>query len=204
MVFSWMETEARCVGNSGRVTSIPKAVNTAPTVMAPPRRRRPGWATAVNLRAVQGEVRLADKGWPDMQLKKYTDYSLRVLIFAGIHGERLVNISEISEKYGISRNHLVKVVHGLSTEGFLESVRGRGGGVRLAHRPEEIVVGDVVRAMEGEGELVECYKPLCPISPVCRLQGILAEGHQAYLTTLDRYTVADLVQNKPELLRHVG
>ena len=139
-----------------------------------------------------------------MQLKRYTDYSLRVLIYTGLHKERLVTIGEISEHFGISRNHLVKVVHDLATRGFLESTRGRSGGIRLARPPEDIGVGNVVRQMEGSSNFVECYNPHCPIEGACSLQGIMAEGQRAFVDVLERYSIADLIRNKADLLQLVG
>jgi Rrf2 family transcriptional regulator, nitric oxide-sensitive transcriptional repressor len=137
-----------------------------------------------------------------MQLTRYTDYSLRVLIYLTVHHGQLATIDEISEAYGISRAHLTKIVHQLGLAGYLTTVRGRGGGMRLSRPPEKIRVGDVVRHTE-EMPLVECFDPKtshCRIEPVCGLRAALREALQAFLKTLDEYTLADLVVRRREPL----
>lgn len=134
-----------------------------------------------------------------MQLTRYSDYSLRVLIYLAVRPRQLATIDEIARAYGISRAHLMKVVHQLGRGGFLETVRGRGGGFQLARVPEEIGVGEVVRFTEGTLDLVECFDPAtsrCRIEPACALQGVLKEGLDAFLETLDGYTLADLVSRR--------
>ncbi|MFD1205933.1 MULTISPECIES: Rrf2 family transcriptional regulator [Sporosarcina] len=138
-----------------------------------------------------------------MRLTLYTDYSLRVLIYLGSRetGE-LSTVQEISDRYAISKNHLTKVVHELGKMGIVETVRGRGGGIRLRIKPEEINVGELVRKTEDDFYLVECFKEggnHCILSPVCRLKGVLYEALSAYLTVLDKYTIADFIINKDEL-----
>ncbi|HJN23563.1 MAG TPA: Rrf2 family transcriptional regulator [Rhodospirillales bacterium] len=139
-----------------------------------------------------------------MRLKRYTDYSLRILIYAGLHGDRKVTVDEISESFRTSRNHLVKVVHGLSGKGFLKTVRGKGGGMCLARPAGVIGVGEVIRAMEGNLKIVDCDKPPCPIVPVCKLIGVLASARLAFFKELDRYSIADLIENNEELTRLFG
>ncbi len=137
-----------------------------------------------------------------MQLTLYTDYSFRVLIYLGLKGEGLATITEISENYEISRNHLVKVVHNLSNNGFIHTVRGKGGGMRLAFAPEDINVGTVVRATEKNFNIVECFdrdNSNCPITPVCALKGALKEASRNFIGVLDRYTLADVLVNRDEL-----
>ncbi len=137
-----------------------------------------------------------------MQLTRYTDYSLRVLIFVAVHKEGLATIDEISEAYGISKAHLTKIVHQLGLAGYLETVRGRGGGLRLARPPEKIRVGAVVRQTE-DMSLVDCFDPKtrhCRIEPVCGLRAVLKDALQAFLKTLDEYTLADLVARRREPL----
>lgn len=133
----------------------------------------------------------------------YTDYSLRVLIYLGTkQADKLTTIQEISDAYHISKNHLMKVTFELGKAGFIETVRGRGGGIRLADRPENINVGTVVRQMEEDFHLVECFNPelnTCPISPVCGLRGVLGKALHAYLSVLDEYTLEDLLFNKEGL-----
>lgn len=130
-----------------------------------------------------------------MRLTQYTDFSLRVLIYLGLQPDRRCTIREISEAYSISRNHLMKVVQQLAAEGYIESTRGVGGGLRLAHAPDRIVVGKVVRAMEPDLGLVECMRPdnQCVITEACRLIGILDEARRAFVAVLDRYTLADIL-----------
>lgn len=144
-----------------------------------------------------------------MQLTRYSDFSLRVLTYVAVrHAESLVTIEEISQAFGISKAHLTKVVHQLGRGGFLETTRGRGGGLQLARVPEKIIVGDVIRYTEGRLDLVECFDPAtsqCRIEPVCGLRSVLEEALEAFLGTLDRYTVADLVTRRRQpLLRLLG
>ncbi len=138
-----------------------------------------------------------------MRLTAYTDYSLRVLIYLGLRGERLATISEISETYGLSANHLMKIIHNLGKLGYIETVRGRGGGIRLAGDPEEINLGQVVRQMEPDFAVVECRdhnrRRECVITPACRLQLVLDKAVQAFLDVLDNHTLADLLQNQTRL-----
>lgn len=138
-----------------------------------------------------------------MRLTLYTDFSLRILIYLGSKEQaELSTIQDISNAYHISKNHLMKVSHELGKAGYIETVRGRGGGVRLALAPEEINIGEVVRRMEDDFYLVECFNPSgggCPISPVCGLKGVLGKALQAYLQVLDEYTLQDLLSNKDDL-----
>ncbi len=134
-----------------------------------------------------------------MQLTRYSDYSLRVLIFLAVRPDRLTTIEEIANAYGVSRAHLMKVVRNLGRAGFVDTVRGRGGGFRLALRPEDINIGDVVRQTEERMDLVECFDPTanqCRIDSVCGLHGVLEEALEAFLATLDGYTLADLVARR--------
>lgn len=127
-----------------------------------------------------------------MQLTQYTDYSLRVLAYLAQTGNG-ATISEVSDYFGISRNHLVKAVHNLSSKGFLVGTRGKGGGIRLARPPEQIRLGDVVRATEPNFAVVECFNPerSCVLASQCGLQSPLQEAMRAFLAVLDRHTVAD-------------
>jgi Rrf2 family nitric oxide-sensitive transcriptional repressor len=130
-----------------------------------------------------------------MQLTRYTDYSLRILTYLAVHQEKLATIEEIASAYGISKAHLMKIVHQLGLAGYVETVRGRGGGLRLAQPPERIRIGDVVRDTEAM-PLVECFDPKtshCRIEPVCDLRRALKKALEAFLRTLDGYTLADLV-----------
>ncbi|MFB5188891.1 Rrf2 family transcriptional regulator [Alicyclobacillus fastidiosus] len=138
-----------------------------------------------------------------MNLTMFTDYSLRTLIYVAMKPEeRLSNIQEIADVYGISANHLMKSVHKLGKLGLIQTIRGRNGGFRLAKPPEEINIGWVVREMEENWNLVECFDEqngLCVLSPSCRLKNVLAEALKAYLAVLDKYTLADLVVNRKAL-----
>ena len=138
-----------------------------------------------------------------MNLTRYSDYSLRVLLYVGLKEGELCSIQEISEAYRISRNHLVKVVHQLGKAGFLKTQRGRAGGISLGRPVEEIRVGDVVRATEPGFDLLECFNPetdQCAITPVCGLKGVFGQATKAFLDVLDRYTLADMLRNKRALL----
>jgi Rrf2 family transcriptional regulator, nitric oxide-sensitive transcriptional repressor len=131
-----------------------------------------------------------------MRLTVYTDYSLRLLIYAALEPDRLINISEVAEAYAISRTHLSKVVHRLAVAGYLVTVRGKGGGLRLALRPEAIRIGDVVRESEPDIALTPCFNPIdapCAIRPRCVLRRALQEARTAFFCVLDSYTLADLV-----------
>lgn len=141
-----------------------------------------------------------------MRLTAHTDYSLRVMIYLGLEPGRLATIDEISQRYGLSRNHLVKIVHQLGKAGFIETIRGKNGGLRLQRQPEDIVVGDVVRVMEDGMNLVECFKPgvaICQIAPACVLKGVMQEALDSFLAVLDNYTLADLTKPNKALIRLV-
>jgi Rrf2 family nitric oxide-sensitive transcriptional repressor len=139
-----------------------------------------------------------------MRLTTYTDYALRVLIYVGLKAE-LVTISEISEAYGISRNHLVKIVHDLGSRGYLRTIRGKHGGIRLAKPAMEIKVGELVRVLEEDMRLVQCFDPASPdgccIEPTCVLRHVLHDALEAFLQELDRYTLADLLRPDRSLAR---
>lgn len=137
-----------------------------------------------------------------MQLTRYSDYSLRVLIYLALRHAELVTTEQIASAYDISAPHLAKVVKNLAAGGFIESVRGRNGGMRLAMPPDEIVLGDVVRFSEERFELVECFGAVpaaCQIEPACGLARALDEALRAFLGVLDRYTLADAVRRKSKL-----
>src|SRR3569833_749350 len=125
-----------------------------------------------------------------MQLTLYTDYSLRVLLYLGLVPARTATIAEIADAYRISRNHLVKVVHNLSIRGFIQTTRGRGGGICLARPPAQIVLGDVVRHTEMNFPLVECFDRelnTCPIAAACILKDALYEALKAFKAVLDMF-----------------
>lgn len=130
-----------------------------------------------------------------MRLSLFTDYSLRVLMFAALKGEPF-SLSEIADSYKISRNHLIKVVNYLAKLGYLETKRGRGGGIALGMPAEKIKLGLLVHRTENSPVIVECFNletNTCPINGTCRLKGILARAAKAFFDELDRHTIADLV-----------
>jgi Rrf2 family nitric oxide-sensitive transcriptional repressor len=137
-----------------------------------------------------------------MRLTMQTDYALRMLIRLGVHTNRLVTIRETASIYQVSKNHMMKVAHRLCLEGFVVTVRGNGGGLRLAKRPSEINIGDVVRRMETDFSLVGCFDPRseeCRITSACLLRSALRQALRAFLETLDEYTLQDLLVTKPLL-----
>lgn len=133
----------------------------------------------------------------------YTDYSLRVLLYIGVKdNEKLTTVQEVADAYSISKSHLTKVVHELGKFELIETVRGRGGGFRLNLKPIEINIGNVVRKMEDDFHLVECFNCAtnkCVITPVCKLKDVLHEALNAYFKVLDSYTLADFVDNNEGL-----
>lgn len=136
-----------------------------------------------------------------MRLTAYTDYSLRVLIYLALRPDELVTIAAIARAYRISEHHLMKVVHQLGVAGYIETVRGHGGGMRLAKKPAEIIIGDVVRHTEPDLGLVECFRAphSCTIESACALSGILGKALDAFLEVLDGHTLADLVGRRAPL-----
>ena len=141
-----------------------------------------------------------------MELSRFTDYALRVLMYTAARSNEKVTLRELADAYRISHHHLVKIVHRLGTLGYLRNQRGRSGGILLGRAPEDIRVGDVVRHTETHFNLVECFDAhhdICRISSACQLKGALFEARDAFLRVLDSYTVADLVENRRGILRLV-
>lgn len=139
-----------------------------------------------------------------MRLTDYTDYSLRTLIYVAVHPGGLVTIQQVADAFSIPKNHLIKIVQRLGQAGFLHTVRGRAGGIRLGQPAARIRIGDVIRATEPDFGLVECFQPgesACVITQVCGLRGVLADALQAYFDVLDRYTLQDLVTRPAPLVR---
>ena len=143
-----------------------------------------------------------------MQLKKYTDYALRVLIYTGTKpNDELASIKEISEVFNISQHHLGKIVFELNKMGLLETIRGRNGGIRLAKPASEINVGLLVRSLESDFNLLECFDKgtnNCVITPSCTLKQALNKALHAFFKVLDEYTVQDLISNEEELRALMG
>ncbi|WP_201589355.1 Rrf2 family transcriptional regulator [Psychrobacter fozii] len=162
-----------------------------------------------------------------MRLTNYSDYALRSLIYLAVKPEphTLANISDIANSYDISKSHLTKVIHQLGQLGYIESVRGKNGGIRLARAPKEINLGVLIKQIEPDFDLVECFalpaskdkgsqskdlpvtfieektdKPIgCVITPVCQLKSVFSEALRAFITVLERYTLADIINNEDEL-----
>jgi Rrf2 family nitric oxide-sensitive transcriptional repressor len=137
-----------------------------------------------------------------VKLTSFTDYSLRVLVYLAAQPDRRATIAEIATAYAVNQNHLTKVVHFLGQQGWVATVRGKGGGLSLAVAPQDVGVGTVVRRAEGADRPAECFDHThntCPIAPVCRLTGVLREASAAFHAVLDRYTLADLVHNRSAL-----
>ncbi|MDO5666949.1 MAG: Rrf2 family transcriptional regulator [Alcaligenaceae bacterium] len=165
-----------------------------------------------------------------MRLTTYSDYALRCLIYLAVQDDRdkLVNIQDIADVYEISKNHLTKIVHQLAIIGYIDSVRGRNGGIRLAKQTKDINIGEVIRQTEIDFSIVDCFTPidkkvfvsppksnkfpgekvaikdqiaLCKISPACHLKRAFYEATQSFLSVLDQYTLADIVENEEQLKR---
>lgn len=134
-----------------------------------------------------------------MNLTLHTDYSLRILLYLAEHKDRPVSTREISEAYGVSRHHLVRVVQTLQTHGFVKAATGRSGGITLARDPSRINIGEVVRTTEPNFRIVECFdikENTCRILPVCSLRGVLGTALESFFETLNQYTLADIAHRK--------
>ena len=131
-----------------------------------------------------------------MRLTAYTDFSLRVLMYLAMHPDRRPTIAEIAARYGVSKAHLMKVAYQLGLNGYVETQRGKGGGLRLARAPGRITIGEIVRQTEPDLAIVACFDPAgaaCVIAPACRLKGKLAEARAAFLQVLDDCTLEEVV-----------
>lgn len=141
-----------------------------------------------------------------MRLTAYTNYALRTLQLAALRAPDLIRVDDVVAVHGLKKPNIVKAVHELGREGYLETQRGRGGGFRLARPPESIVVGDVVRLTEGDLDLVECFNPetnTCPLLGVCRLSRKLREATAAFMAVLDDLTIADIAANRGQLMARI-
>lgn len=136
-----------------------------------------------------------------MRLTSYSDFSLRVLIYVAVNSGKLVTIKEISEAYEISSNHLMKIIYNLGKMNYIETIRGRNGGIRLSKQPADINIGELIRKTEEDFYLVECFKEdnNCVITPVCSLKHMLNEALNSFFLVLDKYTLEDILTNKSVL-----
>ncbi len=136
-----------------------------------------------------------------MQLTSFTDYGLRALIYlASLPEGQMTSITEVTDTYGVSRNHMVKIINQLSRSGYIAAMRGKNGGIRLGRPANEIVIGQVVRDMEPL-QLVNCHSDFCHITSACRLKKALHDAVQSFLRELDAYTLADLVEDNHPLYK---
>ena len=139
-----------------------------------------------------------------MRLTKFTDYSLRVLIYLAVHDDKHVSVGDIAAAYGISKNHLMKVILFLSAAEYVVTTRGKGGGIKLKVSPQQINIGDLVSKSEADTLLLECFSPElseCRIESACLLQDAFRKASMAFYAVLHNYTLADLVTNKATLER---
>ena len=137
-----------------------------------------------------------------MKMTAYTNFALRTLMYCALKGQNLSRVQDIADAYGISKAHLVKAAHQLGQLGYLETVRGRQGGIRLARPAAQINIGEVIRHTEGDMDLVECFNPLtntCPLMTVCRLNRAFVKARDAFLAVLDALTLADITGNDGQL-----
>lgn len=142
-----------------------------------------------------------------MQLTIFTDYGLRSLMFLAAQPDRLCSVREIAEHYGISRNHLVKVVHRLAQLGYITSSKGKGGGIKLACDANKLKLGELVRKLEPNMQIVECFDQktnTCKVISACRLKHFLHDANQAFVDTLNQHSLADAVKDRSLFLNKLG
>jgi Rrf2 family nitric oxide-sensitive transcriptional repressor len=142
-----------------------------------------------------------------MKLTNYTNYALRSLQLATLKSPKLVRVDDVAKIHNLSKPHIMKIVHELGKAGYLETVRGRGGGFRLARPPQEIIVGDVVRITEGSMDVVECFNPeknTCPLIGICILSRKMQEATAAFMAVLDGLTIADISANRGQLMARIA
>jgi Rrf2 family nitric oxide-sensitive transcriptional repressor len=141
-----------------------------------------------------------------MHFTVFTDFTFRVLIYLALDPERRVTTNDIAEGYGISKNHLMKVVNLLANEGIITASRGPNGGLTLSRKADEITVGEILQLTEDSFQPVECFRPdnQCKISPACGLKVVLGEALQAFSDVLDKYSIQDLIEQKIQLKQLCG
>jgi Rrf2 family nitric oxide-sensitive transcriptional repressor len=141
-----------------------------------------------------------------MKLTRFSNYALRSLQLAALHAPDLIRVDDVVGIHGLSRAHIVKVVHTLGRAGYVETLKGRAGGFRLARPAESISVGDILRITEGPLHLVECFDPetnTCPLMGICRLSSALQKATEAFIETLDGLTIADITANRDQLMARI-
>lgn len=137
-----------------------------------------------------------------MQLTRYTDYGLRILMYLAVLPDgRQSSINEVCESFGLSRNHVNKIVHQLGKLGLIQTRRGKSGGISLGKPPERINIGKVVVDLEASLNIIDCQKPACRLLPVCRLKGMFAEATRAFVSSLEQYTLADLLDDEDQMIQ---
>ena len=137
-----------------------------------------------------------------MRLTNFTDYGLRALILLADRNPEVLSATVIADHFDVSRHHMAKVLQELAAAGYVEGIRGAQGGVRLTRDPRDIRIGDVVRSLDKEQALVECFRPdggNCALLPRCRLKGMLARAQQGFLRELDRFTLSDCLEKSASL-----
>lgn len=136
-----------------------------------------------------------------MQLSRFTDYSLRVLLYLAVNDNKRSTIHEIADFYPISVEHLRKIVHELSRCGYINTYQGKKGGMELAEAPEAILIGKVIKHFEGHNSFIDCEGISCRLAEICTLQSVLMDGQHALYEKLNEYSLADLLQNKPKMIK---
>lgn len=142
-----------------------------------------------------------------MRLTNYSNYALRSLQLAALKAPNRIRVDDVVQVHGLARPHIVKIVHELGRAGYLETIRGRGGGFLLARPAEEIIIGEVVRLTEGPLDLVECFNPetnTCPLIGICKLSKAMQKATKAFMDVLDGLTLADIASNRGELLSRIA
>ncbi|RTE64621.1 Rrf2 family transcriptional regulator [Amphritea opalescens] len=136
-----------------------------------------------------------------MRLTAFTDFGLRTLMYlASLEEDQLSSVAEVSGVYGVSRSHMVKVIGQLAKSGYVQTIRGKNGGIRLARQPDLINIGDVIEQLENHLDGVDCVTTSCQLAPCCELKSALMKGMQAFIEAMRQYTLADLIVNKRQLI----
>ncbi|MBL4573242.1 MAG: Rrf2 family transcriptional regulator [Gammaproteobacteria bacterium] len=136
-----------------------------------------------------------------MQLSRFTDYSLRVLLYLAVNDDKRATIHEIADFYPISVEHLRKVVHELSRCKYINTYQGKNGGLELAKKPESIRIGQIIQHFEGHSTLIDCAGITCRLAQICTLKSVLSIGQTALYEKLNEYSLADLLENKPKMIK---